>query len=62
MALVLDRYNEITSEVRGGKPCIAGTRIAVADIGQMHLRSGQSLEDIAGKYDLPLVEVYAATG
>jgi hypothetical protein len=32
----------------------------VADIVIMHLRLGQSLEEIAGKYDLDLADVYAA--
>jgi len=60
MAVVLDGYIEIKSEVRGGQPCAAGTRIRVADIVLMHLRLGQSLEEIAGKYDLSLAAVHAA--
>lgn len=60
MAAVLDRYIEIKPDVRGGKPCVAGTRISVADIVLMHLRLGQSLEEIAGKYDLALAAVHAA--
>ena len=46
--------------MRGGRPRIANTRITVADIVIMHLRLGQSLEEIAGRYDLPLAAVYAA--
>ena len=60
MEAVLDRHIEITPEVRGGRPRIAGTRITVADIVIMHLRLGQSLEEIAGKYNLDLADVYAA--
>jgi len=60
MEPVLDRHIEITTGTRAGKPRIAGTRIAVADIVLMHRRLGQSLEEIAGKYDLPLAGVYAA--
>jgi len=60
MELVLDKHIEITPGVRGGKPRIANTRIAVADVVLMHLRLGQSLEEIAGRYDLPLAGVYAA--
>jgi uncharacterized protein (DUF433 family) len=60
MEVILDRYIEITPDVRGGKPRLAGTRIAVADIVLMHLRLGQSLEEIAGKYDLPLAAIHAA--
>jgi uncharacterized protein (DUF433 family) len=58
--VVLDRHIEITPNVRGGRPRIAGTRITVADVVIMHLRLGQSLEAIAGKYDLDLAGVYAA--
>lgn len=60
MEIVLDRHIESTPEVRGGKPRIAGTRITVADVVLMHLRLDQSLEEIAGKYDLSLAAVYAA--
>src|SRR5215208_485416 len=60
MAITLDRYIETSPDVRGGRPRIADTRIAVADIVVMYLRLGQSLEEIAGKYDLPLAAVYAA--
>jgi uncharacterized protein (DUF433 family) len=60
MEVVLDRHIEITPDVRGGRPRIAGTRIAVADVVIMHLRLGQSLEEIAGKYALDLSDVYAA--
>jgi uncharacterized protein (DUF433 family) len=56
----LQKYIEITDGVCSGKPCIAGTRIAVADIATMYLRMGQSLEEIAGKYQLSLAAVYAA--
>lgn len=51
---------EVIEGVRSGKPCIAGTRITVADVATMYLRMGQSLEEIAGKYQLPLAAVYMA--
>ena len=60
MEVILDRYIDIKPDVRGGKPHLADTRITVADIILMHLRLGQSLEEIAGKYDLSLAAVYAA--
>lgn len=60
MQTALDQHIELTPGVRGGKPCIAGTRIAVGDIVLMHLRLGQSLEEIAGRYDLPPAGVHAA--
>jgi uncharacterized protein (DUF433 family) len=60
MEAVLDRYIEITPDMRGGKPRLANTRIMVADIALMHLRLGQSLEEIASKYELSLAAVYTA--
>ncbi len=55
-----DYHIEMTPEVRGGKPRIAGTRITVADVALMYGRLGHSLEEIAGTYDLSLASVYAA--
>jgi len=43
-----------------GKPRIAGTRMPVATIAKLYLEMGESLEDIAQEYDLPLASVYAA--
>ena len=60
MELALDKYIEATPETRGGKPRIVGSRITIEDIVLMHLRLGQSLIEIAGKYDLPLAAVHAA--
>ena len=60
MKIALDYHIECTQSVRGGKPHIKGSRIAVADIVIMHLHLGQSLEEIAGKYDLEFADVYAA--
>ena len=60
MAAVMDGYIELTPEVRGGKPRLSGTRLTVADLVVLHWRLGQSLEEIAGKYDLALAAVYAA--
>jgi uncharacterized protein (DUF433 family) len=42
-------YISINSEVRFGKPCIEGTRIAVTDILQW-LASGMSREEILNDY------------
>ncbi|MFB0533459.1 MAG: DUF433 domain-containing protein [Anaerolineae bacterium] len=60
MEAVLNRHIEMAPDVRGDRPHIAGTRITVANVVIMHLRLGQSLEEIAGKYDLDLADVYAA--
>ena len=59
MEVALNQHIKITPGLRGGKPHIAGRRITVADIVIMYLRMGQSLEEIAGDYDLPLASVYA---
>lgn len=56
----MNRYIEITPGIRSGKPRIAGTRITVADIATMYHRMGQSLEEIAEKYQLTLASVHAA--
>lgn len=59
MSVLLDRYIETTPDVRGGKPCIAGTRFTIADLAIRHLEMGQPLEEIARKFRLPLAAVYA---
>ena len=51
---------ERNANIRSGKPHLSGTRLTVADVVLMHLRLGQSLEEIAGKYNLSLATVYAA--
>lgn len=56
----LDAHIESARDIRGGKPRLAGTRITVADVVLMHLRLGQSIEEIAGAYDLSLAAVHAA--
>jgi uncharacterized protein (DUF433 family) len=60
MQTALDQHIEIALDVRGGKPCIAGTRIAVSDVVFWHLRLGQSLEQIAGHYGVALASLHAA--
>jgi uncharacterized protein (DUF433 family) len=60
MEVVLDHHIEVTPGVRGGRPRIIGTRFTIADVVIMHLRMGQSLEEIAGRYDLGLADLYAA--
>jgi len=60
MAILLDRYIESTAAIRGGRPCIAGTRITVADLVVLHIQLSQPLLEIAQQYDLSLASVYAA--
>ena len=49
-----------TPETLGGRPRIAGHRIAVAHVAAWRLRMGMSFEQIAATYDLPMAAVYAA--
>lgn len=56
----LDQHIEITPDVAGGKPRIAGRRITVQDIVIWHERMGMIPDEIATEYDLTLAEVYAA--
>jgi uncharacterized protein (DUF433 family) len=44
----------------GGRPRIAGHRIAVAHVATWRLRKDTSFEQIAATYDLPIAAVYAA--
>lgn len=60
MQLVTREHIVIAADIRSGKPCITGTRIAVEDVAVMHLKLGYSLIEIAGKYDVSIASVYAA--
>ena len=60
MEQILDKHIEKTTGMRGGKARITGTRITVSDIVISHFRLGESLDEIAVTYDLPLAAVYAA--
>ena len=59
-AKTLDAHIEATPGVVGGKPRIAGRRIAVQHVAVLHERLGRSAEEIAVEYDLSLADVYAA--
>ena len=54
------QHIEITPEIAGGKPRIAGHRITVQDIAIWHEQMGKSADEIATEYDLSLADVYAA--
>ena len=56
----LDKHIEITPEIAGGKPRIAGRRITVQNIAVWHERIGMSADEIASEYDLTLADVFAA--
>jgi len=57
---VITKYIEITPGVLGGKPRIAGHRISVAQIAEMYLKMGESIEEIAKEYNLSPASVHAA--
>lgn len=57
---VLDRHIEVSPDVAGGKPTIAGHRITVQNVVIWHERIGLSADEIAAEYDLTLSEIYAA--
>lgn len=56
----LSQHLEVTANVRAGRPRLRGTRITVDDIVILHLRLGNSLEQIVGKYNLSPASVHAA--
>jgi uncharacterized protein (DUF433 family) len=58
--LTLDRHIVETPDTLGGRPRIAGRRIAVADIAVWHDRMGMTADEICDGYDLSLAEVHAA--
>ena len=60
MERVSTEHISITPGVLGGKPRIAGHRIAVADIAEMYLKMDKSIEDISGDYNLSPASVHAA--
>lgn len=47
-------------KVQGGRPCIIGTDITVADIASIKTSQRKSAEEMVGDYELPLSQVYAA--
>ena len=56
----LDSYIVSTPDTLGGKPRIAGHRIAVTHVKSWRLRWGMSEAEISAVYDLPIAAVYAA--
>ncbi len=58
---VIAEHIEITPEICGGKPRIAGHRIKVQDIVIWHERMGMSPDEIVSEYpSINLSDVYAA--
>jgi uncharacterized protein (DUF433 family) len=56
----LAQHIEVTPDVLGGKPRIAGRRIAVQDVVIWHERIGRSADEIATEHSISLADVYAA--
>lgn len=56
----LDAHIDISPDVCGGKPRIAGRRIAVQDIVIWRERLGWAADEIVTEYGLSLADVYAA--
>lgn len=60
MQIVLDKHIESNPGILGGKPCIAGHRIAVEHVVKWHLHQGQSVDEIARTYELSHAAIHAA--
>lgn len=57
---LLDKHIEITPDIVGGKPRIAGSRITVQNIAIWHERMGMSADEISAEYNISLADVFAA--
>jgi uncharacterized protein (DUF433 family) len=56
----IDSHIECTPDVLGGRPRIAGRRIAVSDIVVLHESLGRSVAEISAEFDLTSADVHAA--
>lgn len=57
---IITQHIEISPDIAGGKPRIAGHRITVQNVVIWHERMGLSADEIASNYGLSLADVYAA--
>jgi uncharacterized protein (DUF433 family) len=57
---VLDGLIEIEPGVLDGKPCVAGSDVAVQEVARQHVLMGRSREGIAAEYDITFAQIYAA--
>ena len=60
MDVATTQHIAISPEVAGGRPRIAGHRIAVQNVVIWHERMGLSADEIASNYGVSLADVYAA--
>lgn len=60
--VTIQSIDAITTDpnVRGGRPCLAGTEVRVIDVVMAHLFHQRNPSEIAADYELPLAHVYAA--
>jgi len=56
----LDQHIEISPDIAGGRPRIAGHRITVQNIAIWHEWMGRAVDEIATEYELSVSDVYAA--
>ena len=56
----LDQHIEISPDIAGGRPRIAGHRITVQNIAIWHEWMGRAVDEIATEYELSISDVYAA--
>lgn len=47
-------------DIRGGKPCVAGTQLRVTDLVMAHLFHDRSPADLTSDYEISLAQAYAA--
>ena len=60
MESLFEKHIEVTPEMTGGKPRIAGHRITVQNVVVWHERLGMSADEIATEYGVTLGDVFAA--
>ena len=62
MGAVIQSINLIASDpnLRGGRPCVAGTGLRVIDVVMAHLFHQRSPSEIASDYAISLAQVHAA--
>ncbi len=47
-------------DVRGGRPCVAGTGLRVTDLVMAHLFHRRTADEVATDYNILLAQVYAS--
>ena len=60
MEQILGKHIEVTPDVAGGKPRIAGHRVTVQNVVVWHERLGMSADEIATEYGVTLADIFSA--